>query len=242
MIHIIGSGPGDRELITVKGMNLLKRANAVLYAGSTVSEEILDYCPKTCVFENSAYMTLEEITALLAAWHARYETVIRLHSGDPALYGAIDEERDALNRIRIDCSVVPGISAYSALAAAIKMELTVPEVTQSVLITRFEGRTPVPENLDVLFSEQPTAAIYLSGAMGENVLDSLKKHYPADATLTIGHRVSRGNEKIESRRLDEWDSFDFPSNLTLFLIRKNGGKKSKLYDATFTHGLRKGRE
>ncbi|HOO33323.1 MAG TPA: cobalt-precorrin-4/precorrin-4 C(11)-methyltransferase [Thermotogota bacterium] len=242
MIHIIGSGPGDPELITVRGMNLLKKADAVLYAGSTVSEELLAYCPKTCLFENSAYMALKEITTHLAGWHARYETVIRLHSGDPTIYGAIDEERDALLKANIECSVVPGISAYSALAAAVKSELTVPEVAQSVLITRFEGRTHVPENIDVLFSEQPTAAIYLSGGMGEKVIETLKRHYPPDATLTIGHRVSREDERIESRRLDEWELFDFPSNLTLFLIRKNGGRKSKLYDATFTHGLRKGQD
>ncbi len=242
MIHIIGSGPGDPELMTVRGMKLLQKADAVLYAGSTVSEEILSYCPKACVFENSAYLTLEEMTTLLAGWHARYETVIRLHSGDPVIYGAIDEERDALKRINIACQVIPGISAYSALAASVKSELTVPEVAQSILITRFEGRTPVPENLDILFSEQPTAAIYLSGSLSEKVLETLKNHYPSDATLTIGHRVSRTDERIESRRLEEWEKIDFPSNLTLFLIRKNGGQKSKLYDATFTHGLRKAKD
>jgi len=242
MIHIIGSGPGDPELITVKGMKLLQNADAVLYAGSTVSDEILGYCDEKTVIMNSASMTLEEMTVTLCRWHEKFETVIRLHSGDPAIFGAIDEEIRELEKFGIICDVTPGISAYSALAASIGKQLTVPEVTQSVLITRFPGRTPVPEDLDVLFSQQPSTAIYLSGLMGKDVISKLKKHYPENTQLTIGHRVSRNDQRIETRQLKDWNDYDFPSSLTLFLIRKTSDTRSKLYDPNFTHEFRKSDE
>lgn len=242
MIHIVGSGPGDPGLITVKGMKMLNCADAVLYAGSTVAKEILDYCSNECLKADSAGMTLEEIIRTLCEWNSEYETVVRLHSGDPAIFGAIDEEIRFLSQAGVKCDVIPGISTYSALAAYLGKQLTVPGTTQSVLITRFPGKTPVPENLDILFSQQPSAAVYLSGSMGKEVIKKLREHYPSSSLLTIGHMVSRMDQRIETRTLKEWEEYDFPSNLTIFLIRKVSDTRSKLYDPDFSHEFRRGKE
>lgn len=237
MIYIIGSGPGDPDLITVKGMKILKKAEVVVYAGSTVSQELLTWCDESCEFYNSASMTLEEVIEIIN--NNKNKVVVRLHSGDPAVYGAIDEEINALTELGISSAVIPGISAYSALSAELNMQLTSPETSQSILITRLPGKTPVPENLDVLLSEQPTCAIYLSSTMQEDVLEILKKHYPGDAILSAGYKVSRNDQRIMSKPLSEWKSLDFPKSLSLFLIKKQSNKRSKLYDPTFEHRDRK---
>ncbi|MEA1882922.1 MAG: cobalt-precorrin-4/precorrin-4 C(11)-methyltransferase [Thermotogota bacterium] len=239
MIYLVGSGPGDPELLTIKAVKLLQQADCVLYAGSTCSSKVLDYCPEHCIKKDSASLTLEEIIRLLSKWEGLHKTIVRLHSGDPAIYGAVNEEIEALGKLGIVCKMVPGISAYSALASTVKWELTLPNVTQSVLITRFEGRTPVPENLDALLSQQLSVAIYLSGSMGPAVLAKLKQYYPHDAALTVGHQISRPEQRIETKPLSEWKTIDFPSNLTLFLIRKKADGPSKLYDKSFSHQYRK---
>ncbi len=230
MIYIVGSGPGDKELLTVKGKMLLECAGAVMYTGTTVDEEILEYCKDSAEIVNSAGMNLERIMGILKKWVDQHDVIVRLHSGDPVVYGAIGEEMEAFRREGIPFEVVPGVSAYSALAAKVRMELTVPEVVQSVLITRLPGRTIVPEDIDVLLSQQPTVAIYLSGARGEDLLKKLKEFYPEDAVLTVGHRVSRWGEIIVSKRLSDWENISFPENLTLFLIRKSAvSRRSRLY-------------
>ena len=239
MIYIVGSGPGDPELITVKGMNLLKKADVVLYTGSTVSEEVLNWCKKDVLKVNSAPLVLEEIIDILVKNHNENKIIVRLHSGDPTIYGAIEEEINLLLKKGLKVKVIPGVGAHVAFAAELGIEMTLPEVVQSILITRLSGRTQVPEDLDVLLSQQPTAAIYLSSTMQGEVLKLLKKHYPKDSILYVGYKVSRKEQKIEYKSLSEWEKINFPRSLSLFLIRKKGEKKSKLYDEKFTHRDRK---
>ncbi len=231
MIYIVGAGPGDKELITVKGMRLLENAEAVMYTGTTVDESILEYCRSSEEVVSSAGMVLDDIVSLLREWNKRYDVVVRLHSGDPVVYGAIGEEMDAFQSEGIPFEVVPGISAYSALAARVHMELTIPGVVQSILITRLPGKTPVPEDVDVLFSQQPAAAVYLSGGRGVELLRKLREYYPDNSVLVVGHKVSRKEEVVLSKRLCEWTAdIEFSPNLTLFLIRKDAkDKKSRLY-------------
>ncbi|BBE31619.1 precorrin-4 C(11)-methyltransferase [Tepiditoga spiralis] len=235
MIYIVGSGPGDPELITVKGMNLLKKADVVLYTGSTVSKEVLIWCKNNSLKVDSASLTLEEIIDILVNNHNKNKIIVRLHSGDPTVYGAIEEEIKLLLERDIKVKVIPGVGAHVAFAAELGIEMTLPEVVQSILITRLSGRTKVPEDLDVLLSQQPTTAIYLSSTMQEEVLKLLKKYYPKDSILYVGHKITRKEQKIEFKKLSEWEKIDFPNSLSLFLIRKNGEKRSKLYDPNFTH-------
>ncbi len=230
MIYFVGAGPGDEKLITVRGAELLRGAEAVLYAGSTVGESVLKWCRPEAVKADSRDMTLREIIDLLSCWSKKYQTIVRLHSGDPSIYSAIGEEIEELKKIGLGAEVVPGVSAYSALAAKLSMELTIPEITQTVLITRFPGNTIVPEDLESFFSQTPASAIYLSGAMFESVLSTLKRYYPPDSIFAMGHKISREGEVIISKRLEEWTGEEeVPPNLTLFLVRKSGSVRSELY-------------
>ena len=144
MVHIVGAGPGDPELITRKGYRLVTEADIVIYAGSLVNPEILKACKEGCEIHNSATMNLDEVLAVMKAGVEAGKTVVRLHTGDPAIYGAIQEQMDALSEMNIDYDVTPGVSSFLATAAALKQEYTLPNVSQTVIITRMEGRTPMP--------------------------------------------------------------------------------------------------
>ena len=144
-VHIVGAGPGDPELITRKGYRLVQEADVVIYAGSLVNPEILKGCKEGCEIHNSASMSLDDVLAVTKARVAEGKTVVRLHTGDPAIYGAIQEQMDALKEMGITYDVTPGVSSFLATAAALQQEYTLPNVTQTVIITRMEGRTPMPE-------------------------------------------------------------------------------------------------
>lgn len=166
MVYFVGAGPGAADLITLRGARLLERADVVVYAGSLVNPELLELCPHGCICHDSSRMTLEQIVAVMSAAHRKGETCVRLHTGDPALYGAHGEQMAELDRLGVPYEVVPGVSSLFGAAATLQCELTVPEVTQSVIITRAPGRTPVPhkESLSSMAAHGSTMVFFLSAA------------------------------------------------------------------------------
>lgn len=245
-IIFIGAGPGDPELITLKGRRLLDEADVIIYAGSLVNPALLDGVEAKIY--DSAGMTLDEVLAvLIAAWQAGKKAV-RLHTGDPAIYGAIREQMQRLDQKSISYEVVPGVSSALATAAALQTELTVPEVTQTVIFTRQAGRTPVPEqeSLRKLAAIQASMCIFLSISMIEKVVDELTTGgYPEDTPIAVVEKASWPDQQIVQGKLA--DIADKVKNST---IRKTAmivvGRAlsddptaaSKLYDAGFSHGFR----
>jgi len=198
-VYFVGAGPGDPELITVKGQRLLAAADTVIYAGSLVNPALLGLArPDAAVF-NSAGMTLDEVVAVIVQAAGEGKRVVRLHTGDPSLYGAIREQMDALDRHGITYEVVPGVSSFLAAAAALHCEYTLPGVSQTVIVTRREGRTPVPEKekLAALAGHGATMCIFLSVHLLEDVVAELVAGgYPPDTPIAIVQKASWPDEKI----------------------------------------------
>lgn len=198
-VYIVGAGPGDPELITVKGQRLLGAADVVIYAGSLVNPALLSLAKQGAKIYNSASMTLAEVVATIEAATAAGETVVRLHTGDPSIYGAIQEQMDALKERGISCEIVPGVSSFLAAAAALKQEYTLPEISQTVIITRNEGRTPVPEKekLASLAAHNATMCIFLSVHMLSEVVRELTAGgYAPETPIAIVQKASWPEEKI----------------------------------------------
>lgn len=245
-IIFLGAGPGDPELITLKGRRLLDEADVIVYAGSLVNPALLDEVQAE--IHDSAGMTLDEVLAVLtAAWQAGKKAV-RLHTGDPALYGAIREQMQRLAQEGIPCEVVPGVSSAFAAAAALKAELTVPEITQTVIFTRIGGRTPVPEteSLRKLAAVQASLCIFLSVGMIEQVAAELiAGGYPPDSPAAVVEKASWPDERIIRGTLT-----DIAAKVQAAGIRKTAmilvgaalsdeaTAASRLYDAEFSHGCR----
>ena len=254
-IRFIGAGPGDPELITVKGMRFLQEADRVVYTGSLVPKTLLQYCKDTVNAYDSSSMTLEQTHALLRKGYEAGERVVRLHTGDPSLYGAIDEQIGLLDRDGIAYEVTPGVSAAFAAAAAMNQELTIPEISQTVILTRLGGRTPVPEGekLASLASHRATLVIYLSVQRIEEVVVQLKAHYPADTPAVIAYRVSWPEQKLIWGTLENIAERVRAAKVerqALILVGDVFGqkgpagekiKRSKLYDETFGHRFRNAR-
>ncbi len=236
LISFIGCGPGSKDFLTIKGYERIKTADVIIYAGSTVDHLLTDISGAGKIFDSSS-MTLEDIEKVFL--DNRSLSIARMHSGDTSLYSAIDEEIALAEKANIAFEVIPGISAYSYFASKLGIELTSPGICQSVVLTRLNGRTPVPENIESFLGEQPSCAIYLSGSKPYEVLSLLKKYYDKNAMLAIGTHLAREQERIEVKPLHSWHDIDFPSNLTLFLIFRKGSIKSCLYDKNFSHGMRK---
>jgi precorrin-4/cobalt-precorrin-4 C11-methyltransferase len=251
MIHFVGAGPGDSELITVKGARLLAEADVVVYAGSLVDRELVrKYAPNAHVWD-SAGMTLAETTRVLAdAAMARHKPV-RLHTGDPSIYGAIQEQMAELDRLGIPYSVVPGVTSAFAAASSLRQELTLPEVSQTVIITRLAGRTPVPdrESLAEIARIGATLVIYLSVAMIDDVVvELLKGAYTPETPAAVVARASWPDEQVMEGTLAEISSKVREAGIgkqAIILVgdvlnaRREGLKAvSKLYDANFTHEFR----
>lgn len=198
-VFFVGAGPGDPELITVKGQNLLKTADTIIYAGSLVNPALLKFAKNGAKVYNSASMTLPEVLAVIEQSVAAGEMVVRLHTGDPAIYGAIQEQMDALAKMQIEYKVIPGVSSFLATAAALKQEYTLPEISQTVIITRNEGRTPVPpkEKLASLAAHNATMCIFLSVHMLSDVIKELiAGGYAPDTPIAIVQKASWPEEKI----------------------------------------------
>ena len=206
MVHIVGAGPGDPELMTIKGQRLLREADVVIYAGSLVNEEILNFCKAKAEIYNSAQMMLEEIMHVITLAEREGKTTVRLHTGDPSIYGAVQEQMDAMTARGIEFDVTPGVSSFLAAAASLKQEYTIPGVTQTVIITRRGGRTPVPdsESIKKLAQHQTTLCIFLS----VNLLDEIKRELmsagcKSSTPVAVVYKASwPGEEKVIKGRLD----------------------------------------
>lgn len=247
MVYFIGAGPGDPELITVKGARLLSEVEVVIYTGSLVNPKILDVCKEGAEIYNSAGMTLEEVLAVIKEAHTGGKRVARVHTGDPALYGAIQEQMDALSKEGIPFMVIPGVSSFLAAAAAIPHELTLPDVTQTVILTRVEGRTPVPpgEKLASLAAHGSTMCIFLSVHMIEQVMEELKSGgYAEDTPVIVVERASWPEQKVIRGTIMDIAGKIRDAGITrtaLIMVGKAFGadySPSKLYDGNFAHGFR----
>jgi precorrin-4/cobalt-precorrin-4 C11-methyltransferase len=198
-VSFVGAGPGDPELITVKGQRLLNQADVIIYAGSLVNPELLQLAKQGASIYNSASMTLDEVVTVMEKAAAVGQKVVRLHTGDPSIYGAIQEQMDLLDKKNISYDVIPGVSSFLAVAAALKQEYTLPEVSQTVIITRLEGRTPVPEKekLALLASHTATMCIFLSVHMLDSVIEELiSGGYTLETPIAVVQKASWPDQKI----------------------------------------------
>ena len=206
MVHFVGAGPGDPELITVKGLKLIKEADIVIYAGSLVNAEILKACKSDAEIYDSKEMNLQEVLKVFEEAEKTGKNVVRLHTGDPSLYGAIREQMDWLKEKGIEYDICPGVSSFSGAAAAIRKEYTLPGVTQTVIITRAEGRTPVPEKekLSALAAHQATMVLFLSATLSEKVREELMAGgYPEDTPAAVVFRATWPDEEVVWTTLDK---------------------------------------
>ena len=246
MIYFIGAGPGAVDLITVRGRDLLERAEVVIYAGSLVSKEHLEYCRPDAKIYNSAGMTLEDVMEVMTMEEQMGKTVVRLHTGDPSIYGAIREQMVELDRVGIQYEVIPGVSSFTGAAAAINREFTLPGVTQTVILTRVEGRTPVPEteDLEKLASIGASMAIFLSVSMIDKVVEKLKKGYKKNVAIAVVERATWDDERIIIGHLDDIAQKVTDNNITKCAQILVGDfidsdfEKSLLYDKSFSHMFR----
>ena len=246
-----GAGPGDPDLITLKGQQALAKADLVVYAGSLVPEALLKWTRPACRHLSSAGLNLDEIVATMAEANTAGETVVRLHTGDPSLYGAIFEQMAGLAQRGIPYTVIPGVTAAFAAAAALGVEYTLPEVSQTLILTRMAGRTPVPEteSLKSLAAHQATMAIYLSISMIDEVAAILADAYGEDSKCAVVYRASQPEERIIVTRLKNLPHAVREANITkqaliiagntLQVDTENLVYKSKLYDKNFKHEFRK---
>ena len=205
-VSFVGAGPGDPELITVKGRRLLGEADVIIYAGSLVNPALLSMAKEQAEIYNSAGMTLDEVIRVMEQAAAEHKYVVRLHTGDPSLYGAVKEQMDALEKRKITYEVVPGVSSFLAAAAALECEYTLPDVSQTVIITRLEGRTLVPprEGLASLAAHKTTMCIFLSVHMLDGVVEQLLAGgYPPDTPVAVVQKASWPEQRILSGTLDD---------------------------------------
>ncbi len=241
-VYFIGAGPGAPDLITVRGLSILRACHVCVYAGSLVSAEHLTALPKDAEVHNSAKMSLEQIGAVFLDAKGRNLDVARLHTGDPSLFGAIGEQIAFCNDNAIECEVVPGVSSFSASVAALKKELTLPGVSQTVILTRCEGRTPVPEleKLEKLAASRSSMCIFLSAGLIDSVVRSLLVHFPTDTPVTVVSRATWHDQKIISADLSSIAGQLKEQNISktaMILVGdflRERGELSKLYDKSFS--------
>ena len=246
-IEIVGAGPGDPELVSVRGKRFLEQADLILYAGSLVPVELTYYAKPGCTVRSSASMDLEEQFALMKEFYDRGQLVVRLHTGDPCIYGAIQEQMAFFDRYGMDYHITPGISAFQAAAAALRSQFTIPEKVQTIILTRGEGRTPMPEReqLHKLAQSQSTMCIYLSAAIVEEVQAELLQAYPPDTPVAACYKLTWKEERIYRGELRDLAKIVRENNLTLTTLLVVGeaiGNReglSRLYAHEFKHLFRK---
>lgn len=250
MVSFIGAGPGDPELLTVKGKRLIDSADVIIYAGSLVNPEVLSDAKKDADIYNSAGMTLEEVLAVMKEGEAAGKKVVRVHTGDPAIYGAHREQMDALDKMGISYEVIPGVSSFLAAAAALKKEYTLPGVSQTVILTRMEGRTPMPEGEKLLdlAKHRATMVIFLSVGMLEEMCAVLRQAYGPDTPAAVVYKATWEDEKIVRGNLTNLAKKAEEAGIRKTALTVVGDflgddyELSRLYDKTFTHEFRKGVE
>ena len=245
--YFIGAGPGAADLITVKGKELLEKADLIIYAGSLVNPELLNYAKPECIIMDSAKMTLEEVIAAMVPAAQAGKLVVRLHTGDPSVYGAHREQIDLLRSYNLDFEIVPGVSSFCAAAACLDAEYTLPNVSQSVIITRMEGRTPVPNKQKIAdyAAHKATMVIFLSSGMLEKLQKKLiAGGYTADTPAAIVYKASWPDEKVCRCTVGTLAETAKEHNITKTALITVGNflgniyDRSELYNPTFAHGYR----
>lgn len=249
MVYFVGAGPGAVDLITVRGAELLKKADVIIYAGSLVNPELLNYAKKECVIYNSASMTLEEVINVMEESYKNNKMVVRLHTGDMSIYGAVREQSDILKSKNIPFESVPGVSSFLGAAASLNAEYTLPAVSQTVILTRMAGRTPVPEKEDIklLASHKASMIIFLSSSMlGKLSEELISGGYSKDTPCAIVYKATWKDEIKVVTTLESLEKAGKENNISktaLVLVGDFLGDiydRSKLYDGTFSHEFRKG--
>lgn len=252
MIHFVGAGSGAADLITVRGQKFLQEADIIVYAGSLVNPQLLDYAKPGCSIYNSAKMTLEEVMEVMIEGAEQGKTVVRLHTGDPCLYGAIKEQMDILDEKGLDYDYCPGVSSFCGAASALNLEYTLPDVSQSVIITRMAGRTPVPpkESIESFAAHNATMVVFLSTGLLEELSRRLiAGGYSEDTPAAIVYKATWDDEKSFVCTVGTLAQTAAENNITktaLMIIGDVVGcrnyDRSKLYDPTFTTEFRQGKE
>ncbi|RHO16369.1 precorrin-4 C(11)-methyltransferase [Butyricicoccus sp. AM18-35] len=247
MIYFVGAGSGAPDLITVRGARLLSEADVIVYAGSLVNPALLEYKKDGCEVYNSAKMTLEEVIAVMAPAAKAGKTVVRLHTGDPCVYGAHREQMDELDKRGIPYEVCPGVSSFCGAAAALKAEYTLPNVSQSVILTRMEGRTPVPEKeqIEAFAAHGATMVIFLSAGQLPRLSERLiAGGYAPDTPAAIVYKATWPDEKVVRTTVADLAEAGAREGITKTALITVGGflgteyERSKLYDPTFTTEFR----
>ena len=248
-VEFVGAGPGDPELVSVKGKKFLETADFILYAGSLVPEELTHYAKHGCVVKSSAGMDLSAQIEAIRPFYERGLFVVRLHTGDPCIYGAIQEQMTVMDTLGWKYHITPGISSFQAAAAALNSQFTIPEEVQTIILTRGEGRTPMPEKeqLSKLAKSQSTMCIYLSASIAGKIEKDLLEHYPSDTPVAVCYKLTWNDEKIYRCKLKNLAKTVQDNQLTmttLIVVGKaidNRSGLSKLYNKEFTHAFREGK-
>ena len=249
MVHFVGAGSGAADLITIRGKRLIEDADIIIYAGSLVNPELLQYAKRDTKIFNSAKMTLDEVVDVMKIGDTK--NIVRLHTGDPCVYGAIREQMDRLKELGIEYDVCPGVSSFCGAAAALKAEYTLPDVSQTVIITRMEGRTPVPEKekIRLLAAHNATMVIFLStGMLKELSAELIAGGYSADTPAAIIYKATWPDEKVMRctvgtlNETAEKSGIKKTALITVGRFLGDDYSLSKLYDKTFTTEFRKGVE
>jgi len=245
-VYFIGAGPGDPDLLTIKAKKVIEESDVIIYAGSLVNPEIIKYSKREADLFDSSRMTLEEINKVMYEAVKNKKKVARVHSGDPSIYGAIQEQIDFLEDKKIDFEIIPGVSSFLSAAASLKRELTIPEVSQTIIITRISGRTKVPEKerLRELSKHRASMCIFLSVQMIDEVVKELLAYYDEKTPVAVVYRSSLPDEKVIIGNLEniaeKVKNERIERNALIlvgdFLVSK--GKRSKLYDKDFNHTYR----
>lgn len=248
MVDFVGAGCGAADLITLRGKRLIENADVIIYAGSLVNPELLQYAKAECEVFNSAYMTLDEVISVMENAENSGKKTVRLHTGDPSLYGAIREQMDRLDKLGIDYDICPGVSSFCGAAAALKAEYTLPSVSQTVIITRMAGRTPVPEleSIESLARHGSTMVIFLSTRMLDKLSERLiEGGYSADTPAAIVYKASWEDEKVcrctvgSLAETAAKNGIEKTALITVGNFLGNDYELSRLYDASFETGFRK---
>ena len=250
-VYFIGAGPGAADLITLRGARILHRVSVVLYAGSLVSKEMLVHCRAGATIVNTAHLNLDQQEVYYIDAQKKRLDVARLHSGDPSLYGATAEQMRRLDRLGIEYEVIPGVSSFVSAAAVLATELTKPEIAQTVILTRSDGRaSPMPEreSLKTLGAHGTTICIFLSGGRLPQVVADLLANYSADTPVALVQKATWPQEKIHVSRLgsllDEVDPGDWELSTMMIVgdvLKRDDAAESRLYAAGYSHRFRKGK-
>ena len=247
MVHFVGAGCGAPDLITVRGARLLSEADVIIYAGSLVNPALLDYAKEGCEIHDSAYMTLEQVIDVIRAAEAAGKTTVRLHTGDSSIYGAVREQFDALRERSIEYDVCPGVSAFCGAAASLRAEYTLPEVSQTVIITRAAGRTPVPERESIrsLAAHRATMVLFLSTSLTESLqAELLAGGYGPETPAAVVYKATWPEERIfrcTVGTLHETVTKNGLTKTSLIVVGDCMGadyERSKLYDPGFSTEFR----